>query len=142
MSHCANILADLPWKQSEGRKRLNRLAGEPVVGLTAVYSSSSGRSMETGGPLASKKNLEIIPDPAFGEWFGERDAERQKFNDVRSGTGAPLGELMLETQARMVAGMLNISARRRGEMVAIFQPCESHSILALPAPGNPFRLFT
>ena len=92
--------------------------------------------METAEPLARKKNLEVIPDPAFGEvrfgdWQGkdfaeiERDAEWRKFNDFRSGTRAPGGELMLETQARMVAGLLNISARHRGETVAIFSHADA-----------------
>jgi len=121
----------------KGRQQAERLAAELAdAPLTAVYSSPLERAMETAAPLARRKKLEVSPDPAFGEvrfgeWQGKdfaeigRDAEWQKFNDFRSGTRAPGGELMLETQARMVAGLLNISARHRGETVAIFSHADA-----------------
>lgn len=121
----------------KGRRQAERLALELAdAPLAAVYSSPLERARETAEPLARKKNLEVISAPAFGEvrfgeWQGkefaeiERHPEWRKFNDFRSGTRAPGGELMLETQARIVAGLLNISARHPGNTVAIFSHADA-----------------
>lgn len=104
--------------------------------LDAIYSSPLERALETAEPLALVKGLRIIPDPSFGEvrfgdWQGkdfieiEKDPIWRRFNDFRSGTRAPNGELMLETQARMVAGLLNIATRHPGECVAVFSHADA-----------------
>ena len=104
--------------------------------LSAIYSSPLERAIETAQPLARRLGLEIVPNPAFGEvrfgdWQGREYAEIEldpvwrKFNEFRSGTRAPGGELMLETQSRMVSGMLEIGARHRGETVAIFSHADA-----------------
>jgi probable phosphoglycerate mutase len=104
--------------------------------FAAIYSSPLERGMETARPLALKKGLEIIPEPAFGEvhfgdWQGkdyseiEQDPNWISFNTFRSGTRAPGGELMLETQTRMVGGLLNIAARHSGETVAVLSHADA-----------------
>jgi broad specificity phosphatase PhoE len=104
--------------------------------IAAIYSSPLERAMETAQPLSTLKQLEIIPDPSLGEvrfgaWQGktyaeiEPDPNWRQFNNFRSGTRAPGGEMMLETQARMVAGLLNIAGRHPGEIVAVFSHADA-----------------
>lgn len=120
-----------------GRRQAERLAAElGGLPLAAIYSSPLERAVETAQPLAAKKNLEIILDSAFGEvrfgdWQGknfkeiEQDPIWSRFNSFRSGTRAPGGELMLETQARVVGGLMGISARHAGETVAVFSHADA-----------------
>ncbi len=94
-------------RQAEGLAQ--RMADLPVA---AIYSSPLERARETAEPLARQKGLEIVIEPAFGEvnfgdWQGhdfpelEHDPLWRRFNVFRSGTQAPGGESMLETQARI-----------------------------------------
>src|SRR5580704_13053113 len=81
----------------EGVQQANTLASElahhPIV---AVYSSPLERAMETARPLAVRRGVEIISEPAFGEvrfgdWQGrdyseiENDPDWISFNNFRSG---------------------------------------------------------
>jgi len=121
----------------KGRRQAENLAIQlENHNLSAVYSSPLERAMETAQPLATRRGLEIVTDPAFGEvrfgdWQGkdyseiEHDPVWLSFNSFRSGTRAPGGELMLETQARMVAGLLSIAARHPGETVAVFSHADA-----------------
>jgi probable phosphoglycerate mutase len=120
-----------------GRRQAQSLAAALAdLPLTAIYSSPIERTMETAAPLALQKGLDIIPEPRFGEvhfgdWQGknysdiENDPIWLSFNNFRSGTRAPGGELMLETQARMVAGLLDIAGKYSGETVAIFSHADA-----------------
>lgn len=105
-------------------------------GVSAIYSSPLERALETAAPLAREEGLDIVRDPAFGEvrfgqWQGKDYAEIEldpiwrQFNEFRSGTRAPGGELMLETQARMVAGLLEVAARHPGGTVAVFSHADA-----------------
>jgi probable phosphoglycerate mutase len=120
-----------------GRQQARTLAAElQTHSFAAIYSSPLERAMETALPLATQTGIAIIPEPAFGEvrfgdWQGkdyseiELDPNWLSFNSFRSGTRAPGGELMLETQTRMVAGLLNIAARHSGETVAVFSHADA-----------------
>ena len=122
---------------AEGREQAEILASKlSRHSFSAIYSSPLERALETAEPLAGKTGLRIIPEPAFGEvrfgdWQGKDYAEIENdpnwisFNNFRSGTRAPGGELMLETQARMVAGLLHIGARHSGETVAVFSHADA-----------------
>jgi len=110
-----------------------RLASVPIV---AIYSSPLERAMETAQPLARLKNLPIVPRDEFGEvhfgqWQGldfheiEQDSRWRRFNDLRSGTRAPGGELMLETQARMVRGLLDVAPPHAGRTIAVFSHADA-----------------
>lgn len=122
---------------AKGREQAARLASELTRReFAAIYSSPLERAMETALPLSLKTGLEIIPEPSFGEvhfgdWQGKNYAEIEQdpnwsfFNSFRSGTRAPGGELMLETQTRMVGGLLDIAARHSGETVAVFSHADA-----------------
>ena len=92
--------------------------------------------METAGPLARQKGLNVVAEPAlgevnFGDWQGkdyhelEHDPRWGRFNTFRSGTKAPGGESMLETQARMTGALFALASRHAGEMIAVFSHADA-----------------
>lgn len=98
--------------------------------ISAIYSSSLERAMETAAPIAKLLNLKTIIcedflEMNFGEWtnlsFEEvRQQPRfQHFNSFRSNTRIPGGEAMLEAQARMVAGLQKLGMQHPGKTVAV-----------------------
>jgi probable phosphoglycerate mutase len=104
-----------------------RLAALPVQ---ALYCSPIQRARETAAPLAARWRLPVqvreeISELDFGEWSGQpldelRPQERwQRFNRFRSGTRAPGGELMLETQARIVTFMQALRDEHPDQFVAL-----------------------
>src|SRR5688572_27882304 len=87
--------------------RLSRLP------IRAVYTSPLERAVETAEPIASSHGLtpHVVDDfgeMRFGEWEGltfeelDRREDWRQFNTVRSRMRAPGGEMMIETQTRMV----------------------------------------
>jgi probable phosphomutase (TIGR03848 family) len=116
----------------QGREQAERL-GERLkaIALQAVVSSPLERALETATPIAVSHGLEIQQVPAltefeFGNWTGCSFPELvgkagwQRFNDARSITRAPNGELMLEVQRRAVAALLDLTAAHPdGTVVAV-----------------------
>ena len=138
------IPLDAPGKiQAEGL--VQRLKS---VHIHQIYSSPIQRAMETASPLAKARNLEIQSAPGlgevnFGNWQGqsiaslEGDAQFELFNSHRSCTRAPGGELMLETQARMVATLLEIRERHIAQTVAVFSHADAIKSAVMHALGMP-----
>jgi broad specificity phosphatase PhoE len=132
-----------------GRQQAERLADWlDCVPLRAIYSSPLERAMETGEPIARRKNLEIVPktdlgEIHFGAWQGksfeeiERDESWNRFNCYRSSTRAPGGELMLETQARMVRAVGEIKAAHGGQAVAVFSHADAIKSVVMHFLGIP-----
>ena len=98
--------------------------------INAVYSSPLERAVETAAPIATSHQLETIIsnhflEMDFGEWtncsFDELQVNKQfqRFNTFRSCTRIPGGELMLEAQARIVAGLQKLCVQHTNETVAI-----------------------
>ncbi|MGV3585713.1 MAG: histidine phosphatase family protein [Adhaeribacter sp.] len=122
-----------PEGQAQAQKLAQRLAGAPIA---AIYSSPLERTLQTAQPIAQILNLQLQTDESllemnFGEWtnadFKELANNQQfkYFNAFRSGTRIPGGELMLEAQARIVAGLLKLAQQHPNETVAVV----SHSDL-------------
>lgn len=97
----------------QAQKLAERFTGLPI---TAVYSSPLERAVETAEPIAQVLGLQVITCDDFleidlGEWTDRAfddlagDTRFHLFNSFRSCTRVPGGELMLEAQARMIAGM-------------------------------------
>jgi probable phosphoglycerate mutase len=95
-----------------------------------VYTSPLERAVETAAEIARPHALEPQPVEEFGEfhageWQGmsiaelDRRDDWQRFNRFRAVTRAPGGELMIETQARMVRQLDRLRGRHHDEMVAV-----------------------
>ena len=119
--------------QAQAQKLALRLAGLPIA---AIYSSPLERALETAGPLAENHNLQTIINKDFleidfGKWTNRTFIELQNepqfklFNQFRSGTRIPDGELMLEAQARIVSGLQKLCAQYPQKTIAVV----SHSDL-------------
>jgi len=120
-----------------GRRQAERLAERMrAIPISAIYSSPLERALETAGPLARDKALDIRRHRAFseinfGDWQGkdfaeiEKDGRWRSFNDFRSGTPAPGGEMMVETQARFVRGFFEAAAGHPGKEIAIFSHADA-----------------
>jgi broad specificity phosphatase PhoE len=116
---------------AEGRLQSARLAEALAPKhIQRIISSPLDRALETAEPLAKRLGLEIeinagILEYGFGEWSGAslHDLEKsdlwKKFNDFRSATTPPGGELMVEVQARFVKSMLEFHAQNSGA-IALF----------------------
>ncbi|MFO0983517.1 MAG: histidine phosphatase family protein [Planctomycetota bacterium] len=118
-------LNELGRQQAE--RLVERLRG---IELHAIYASPLDRTRETAAPLASARRLEVELREEFGEirygaWTGldvqqlRELPEWKQFLRFRSGTRVPDGELMLELQARMVAGIERLCAQHQEQTVAI-----------------------
>jgi probable phosphomutase (TIGR03848 family) len=100
------------------------------VTIDAIYSSPIDRCFETAEMIAELQDVEVSVDEAFteidtGEWTGRtfdelrRDETFGRFNTFRSGTRPPGGEVTVEIQARMVAGILRLAERHPHQTVAV-----------------------
>lgn len=122
------------------------------VSLAAVYTSPLERTLQTATPIAQAHDLTPINCDDFleldlGEWTGQPftalhdDPQFHLFNAFRSNTRVPGGELMLEAQTRIVAGLARLAARHPQATVAVV----SHSDLLKAAvayyAGIPLDLF-
>ena len=119
--------------QQQAQQLADRLAALP---LQAVYTSPLERATQTAAPLAATHHLTPVVDEAFleldlGEWTDQpfsalRDNPQfHLFNTFRSATRVPGGELMLEAQTRMVAGLQRLAGQHPQQTVAVV----SHSDL-------------
>ena len=105
---------------TEGRAQAARLAQKLAsAGFTHIYSSPLDRALETAASLAQATGLSVQTREELGEvrsghWtgktFAELDADPawRTYNQFRSGTRVPGGELMIEVQTRMVAEMIRL----------------------------------
>lgn len=98
--------------------------------IDAIYTSPLERAVETAEAIARPHGIEPRRDEDFGEVHAgafqgiaiseldQRDDWR-RFNTFRSGTRAPGGELMIETQTRMVRRVQALAETHREQTVAI-----------------------
>lgn len=135
--------------QTQAIKLAEQLAGMPI---NAVYSSPLERAVETAEPIAKMHHLETIIcndflEIDFGEWTNasfetlQNEHQFHLFNSFRSITRIPGGEMMLEAQTRMIAGLQRLCTQHPNETVAVV----SHSDLIKAAiayyAGIPLDLF-
>ena len=114
-----------------GRKQVEQLAARLArLPIRAIYTSPLERAVETAETVGEPHGLKPRPDPELGEfhageWEGETIAdldqreEWRRFNHFRAGTRAPGGELMIETQARMIRRVQALAGEHPGETVGI-----------------------
>jgi broad specificity phosphatase PhoE len=104
-----------------------KLAGLPVK---AVYTSPLERAVETASAVAAPHGVTVekvdeLGEVHLGEWEGltiaelDRREEWRRFNTYRSGTRIPAGELMIETQTRMVRQLDRLAAQHPDATLAV-----------------------
>jgi len=119
--------------QTQAQQLAQRLAGLPI---SAIYSSPLERAVQTAEPIAKLLHLPTIISEDFleinfGNWTNSTFAELQNepqfklFNAFRSSTRIPGGELMLEGQVRIIAGLQKLCVQHPQELIAVV----SHSDL-------------
>ena len=106
-----------------GRVQAETLAARlAAVHLDAIYSSPLERTVETAEAIARGRDLRVetmdeLLELDFGQWTGksfadvEGDDDWRRWNSVRSITRIPVGEAMLEVQARALSALHRIAAR-------------------------------
>jgi len=91
----------------------------PKLDLKNLYISYTDRKGRT------VQAVEDVGEVRLGEWEGtaiaDLDAheEWRRYNAFRMGVRVPGGELMIETQTRMVRALIDLAARHRDELVAV-----------------------
>lgn len=115
----------------QGRAQAKKLAEQlKNLPIKAVYSSPLERAMETAEPVAQLLNLKAVIrvdflEMDFGEWTNcsfedlREQSQFQRFNQFRSCTRIPGGELMLEAQLRMINGLEKLRLQHPDETVAV-----------------------
>jgi probable phosphoglycerate mutase len=137
----------------DGMAQAQRLAASlQSTELDAVYCSPLERTCETAMHIAAGRAISPTVAPeltelAFGDWARRELAELRseehwkQFNAFRSGTRAPEGELMIETQARIVGLMTTLRARHPGRRVALVSHGDVIRSALLYWLGSPIDMF-
>ena len=131
--------------QAQALALVDRFAQVPIDG---IYSSPIQRAVETARPLALSRRLKISENPDlgevnFGDWQGQflasitNSVEFIRFNEFRSCTRAPGGELMIETQARMVRALVSIAQAHCGESIVVFSHADAIKTAVMHCLGIP-----
>jgi broad specificity phosphatase PhoE len=120
------------WRLNpEGRRQVDRLAQRLArLPLRALYTSPLERARETAAAIAAPHGLTGEPldelgEVHLGEWqgrtFTELDPQElwRRYNAFRAGVPAPGGELMIETQVRVVRTLIRLAARHPDQLIAI-----------------------
>jgi broad specificity phosphatase PhoE len=120
-------------------------------GCHALYTSPLRRAVETAESIGSRCGLDAVPDDAFteidfGAWSGESMAQLsgrsrwRRYNDFRSWTTIPDGELMVAAQARAVAGVSRLRDAHPGKRVIVVTHADVIRGLLAYAVGAPVDL--
>ncbi len=139
---------------AQGREEARRTAEVlKDKGIHRVISSPMERARETAGALAERLGLRVeidesVNEIAFGDWSGKTMTELESlpgwklFNSYRSGTRAPNGELMIETQLRVVRLLEDLRTKEPSGTFAIFSHGDPIKLAIAYYLGVPFDLFT
>jgi len=137
----------------EGRKQAEALGRKlSGRGIARIVSSPLERAAETAAPIAAALGLDIETSDAlgeirFGEWTGkpipelDRDPEWRRFCAYRSGTRAPGGETMLETQLRIVRELDCLRQQSPDSVIAVVSHADTIRAALLHYLGMPIDLY-
>jgi len=115
----------------EGRRQAAEVAGRlRDVTLDAILTGPLERARDTAEAIAAKRGvrvqtIEALQEFDVGQWTGRTIASMdanptwRRFNDARSMTAAPGGELMLAVQMRIVSTLLDLAERYPNGTVAV-----------------------
>ncbi len=135
--------------REQAERLAERLAHEPIQ---RIFSSPLERALETAAPLARRLKVEVqqaepLLEIDVGAWTGCKiadlasDPRWRLFNTFRGGTAAPGGELMLETQTRVVVFLQRLCDQYPGETIALVSHADVIRAALLYYLGMPLDLF-
>lgn len=136
-----------------GRAQVERLASYLAgTRIDAICSSPLERALETAEPLARRLGIEIetsevLSEIDCGHWTGceipslAGVGEWQRFNSYRSGTRAPGGELMLESQLRIIRELERLGREHTDRTVAVVSHGDVIRAAILYFLGSPLDFF-
>jgi probable phosphoglycerate mutase len=124
-----------------GEKRIHRVVSSPLE-----------RARETAAPLAEALRVPVelsdaFTEVAFGEWEGrdipalECDPRWRLYNVNRSGTSAPGGERLIDTQARFVEALEALRADHSAETLAVVSHADPIRAALLHCLGMPIDFY-
>ncbi len=137
----------------DGEKQAARLAERlRHLPFKAIYTSPLERTQQTAQAIGAATGIapqirEELLELDFGDWMGRKiadlkpDEKWRQFNAFRSGTRAPNGELMLETQARIVGLMQNLREKHPDDYVALVSHADVIKSAVAYYLGVPLDLF-
>ena len=131
---------------------VHKEVSEPQVVETLVEHDASAPPAETAEAIAKELGAPLEVRPALtevpaGEWTGktyqqlEGDPRWRRYNDNRSGTRPPGGELMLETQTRIVAELLCLREQHPQDTIAVVSHGDPIRAALMYFLGMPMDLF-
>src|SRR5215469_12432413 len=138
---------------ADGRTQAERLArklqGRPI---RRIYTSPLERAVETAEAIAKQVGAPLEVREAFtevpaGEWTGktyqqrEGDPRWRRYNENRGGTRIPGGELMLETQTRVVTELLCLREQHLQDTIAVVSHGDPIRAALMYFLGMPMDLF-
>ena len=135
--------------QAQAQQLAARLADVPIA---AIYSSPLERAVQTAEPVATAHKLttticDDFLEIDFGKWTNctfqelQNQPQFQRFNSFRSSTRIPGGELLLEAQARAVAGLSKLCAQHPGQTVAVVSHADMLKAAVAYYAGIPLDIF-
>jgi broad specificity phosphatase PhoE len=117
---------------AEGQRQAQTIAELlSAAPVSRIVCSPRERTRETAAPLASRKGLEVeivdgLDEIDFGQWQGasfdelQGDRDWYRFNHFRSNARIPGGEMISETQVRMVSALNTLCAEEPNGHIAVF----------------------
>lgn len=116
---------------SLGRSQVERVSARLVKeNITLVLTSPLDRARETAEPIAARIGCQVeiceaINEIEFGEWSGQSfdelvgDPRWTSWNQSRSTSRPPGGEMMLETQTRVISALEQLRRNHTGRSLAL-----------------------
>jgi broad specificity phosphatase PhoE len=135
---------------AEGRAQADRLVERlDGVAIDLIAASPLERARDTARPLARARGLPVrdiaeINEIDYGDWQGatmstlsQRDAYWATYNAFRSFSRVPNGELLLETQLRMVQAVERLRREGAGQCMVLVSHGDPIRALLLYLLGMP-----
>jgi broad specificity phosphatase PhoE len=119
--------------------------------LRHIYCGPLERTRESAEIIGKTLGTNVSPVEEFtelelGDWTGRSVEELklvsgwQEYNKLRSCTRIPNGETMVEIQARVLTGMLEVRTRHAGECIAIVSHADVVKLAIVHFAGMPIDL--